>query len=175
MLNYAQKSTVIAMGVFLSSVVFPSYLTSSYHSIVYAAVISCGPTGPGIPPCNGTEGDDNMKGDSGRNSMNGLGGNDQLSAGPGHDGLHGGYGDDTLNGGPGNDVLYGSVGADSFRCGAGDDRIDDFTESAGDTKSNDCEVLWSGNATLSGGGLANDTLSGFPGNNTLSANNSSSQ
>jgi hypothetical protein len=142
MFNYLQRLTVLAMVIFLSSAIFPSSpLTSPYYSIVYAAVISCGPTGPLIPPCNGTEGDDIMKGDAGRNEINGLGGHDQLSGGPGIDELQGGYGNDQLSGGPGDDILYGSFGADSLNCGTGNDLVLYFNQSEGDTKSNDCERI----------------------------------
>jgi|SoiMetStandDraft_2_1073263.scaffolds.fasta_scaffold1040038_1 hypothetical protein len=94
-----------------------------------------------------------MKGDLERNWMNGLDGNDQL------------------NDGAGDDSFYGSVRADSFKCGTGNDRIDDFSPSEGDTKSNDCENIGYSNHT----GVSNETLTGFPANHTLRANNSSSQ
>lgn len=168
MLNYAQGLTVVAMGVFLSSVIFPSYLTTPY---LYAAVISCGPSGPLIPPCYGTPFDDNMKGDNEHNVIGGMGGNDQISGAGSVDSLHGGYGDDSLSGGPGDDSLFGSVGTDSFKCGTGNDRIVDFNPSEGDTKSNDCENIGYSNHT----GVSNETLTGFPANHTLSANNSTSQ
>ena len=145
MFNYLQRLTVLMMAIFLSCVLLFQFspLTLPYYSIVYAAVISCGPiSDPQWDPCNGTEGDDNMRGDAEQNKINGLGGNDQLSGAGGLDYLHGGYGNDQLTGGPGDDVLYGSPGADSFRCGPGYDTITYFTPSEGDTRSNDCEVLW---------------------------------
>lgn len=74
MLNYLQRLTVPVIAVFFFSALssfFP--LTSPYYSIVYAAVISCGPfTDPRYDPCNGTYGNDNMKGDGGPNKINGL-------------------------------------------------------------------------------------------------------
>ena len=134
---------------------------------MYAAVISCGPaTDPRWNPCNGTEADDNMKGDVEYNAMNGLWGNDQMSGGGSFDSLHGGYGNDQLSSGPGDDLLYGSVGADTFRCGTGNDRITDFNPSEGDTKSNDCENIGYSNHT----GVSNETLTGFPAYLTLSPN-----
>jgi RTX calcium-binding nonapeptide repeat (4 copies) len=137
MFNYLKKLTVLIMAFQLS------LLTLPYYSMVYAAVISCGPASdPRWYPCNGTTGDDNMKGDSERNSMNGLWSNDQLSGGGGNDGLHDGYGNDQLIGGLGDDNLYGSVGADSLKCRPGNDQISYFNASEGDTKSNDCERLW---------------------------------
>ena len=176
MLNYVQKITFTIIAIFLFSVIFPSALTSSYHSIVYAAVITCNSSEG--PDCYGTYGDDDMRGDAGHNSISGLSGNDQLSAGPGPDILHGGPENDQLSAGPGGDLLYGSIGTDSFRCGAGTDRIVDFNPSEGDTKSNDCENIGYSNHT----GVSNETLTGLPANSTgflanqtLSANNSSSQ
>lgn len=108
MLNYAQKLTVMAMGVFLCSVIFPSYLTSPYHFTAYAAVINCG-LHTGIP-CSGTQFDDVMRGDNEFNVMNGLGGNDQMSGAGSVDHLHGGDGNDQLSGGPGDDALFGALG-----------------------------------------------------------------
>jgi hypothetical protein len=170
MINYLQKFMILAMSIFLSSFIFPSYFTSPYHSIVYAAVISCS-SSPGSPNrCYGTEGDDDMKGDAGPNTIGSLGGNDQVTGGPGNDFLHGGDGNDQLTGGPGDDTLYGAFGVDSFKCGAGSDTIWYFDQSE-DTKSNDCETLWSGNTT----GISNETFTGLPANHTLSANNFSSQ
>jgi RTX calcium-binding nonapeptide repeat (4 copies) len=132
------------MAIFLSCVLLFQFslLTLPYTSVIYAAVISCSNRAGLDPPCPGTEGDDNMKGDAGHNSMNGLGGNDQMSGGAGNDRLHGGYSNDQLTGRPGDESLYGSLGADSFKCGPGNDQIDYFTPSEGDTKSNDCEILW---------------------------------
>lgn len=152
------------MGVFLSSIILPSYLTSAYYSIVYAAIISCGHY------CLGTANDDVMRGDNEPNTIGGLHGNDQISGAGGYDDLHGGYGNDQLSAGPSDDLLQGSVGADSFKCGPGNDRITDFNPSEGDTKSNDCENVGHSNHT----GVSNETLTG-PANITLSANNSTSQ
>jgi Ca2+-binding RTX toxin-like protein len=143
-LNSIQKLKVLTLTIFLFYTLFIqlSFLKILNHSIVYAAVISCDPAGPSLDTCNGTEEDDNMKGDSERNLMYGLGGDDQLSGGADSDGLHGGSGDDQLIGGPGDDILYGSPGEDSFRCGHGNDQIIYFNASEGDTKTNDCERLW---------------------------------
>jgi len=126
---------------------------------ILAAVITCSPSNN---PCNGTEGDDIMKGDNNPNDIFGLGGNDRISAGGGFaaDELLGGVGDDILMGQKDPDVLQGEIGndkligggdrdvfdggpgADSFDCGPGDnDWIIDFNPSEGDTKSNDCELF----------------------------------
>lgn len=130
------------MAKFLYSVLFFLFSIYANYSIVYAAVISCDPAGPFLNTCDGTEGDDNMKGDSERNSIYGHEGDDQVSGGAGNDGVHGGLGDDQLIGGPGDDILFGSPGADYFNCGPGNDQIINFNGSEDDTKSNDCERLW---------------------------------
>jgi hypothetical protein len=134
----------LTIAVFLSCLLFFQFsmMAYMYYPIANAAVISCGPSGPSLDTCDGTEGDDNMEGDSDINSIYGLGGDDQLSGGAGNDGLHGGAGNDKLTGGPGDDILYGSPGEDSFECGPGKDQIIYFNLSEGDTKSNDCESLW---------------------------------
>lgn len=139
-----KKLKVLTMAIFLFCILYIQLfgLKFLYYPIVYGAVISCGPTGPVLKTCDGTEGDDNMKGDSDSNLIYGLGGDDQLSGGAGSDGLHGGSGNDELTGGPGDDILYGSPGEDSFNCGSGNDQIINFNESEGDTKSDDCESLW---------------------------------
>ena len=143
-LNSMQKLKVLTLTIILFCTLFIqlSILKILNPPIVNAAVISCDPAGPSLDTCNGTEEDDNMKGDSERNLMYGLGGDDQLSGGADSDGLHGGSGDDQLIGGPGDDILYGSPGEDSFRCGHGNDQIIYFNASEGDTKTNDCERLW---------------------------------
>lgn len=75
-------------------------------------------------------------------------------------------------------LFLGRWGADSYKCGPGDDQISYFNAAEGDTKTNDCERLWPSNAT----GISNDTftgfpanLTGFPPNQTLSANNLTSR
>jgi RTX calcium-binding nonapeptide repeat (4 copies) len=144
MLYYPQRLEGLTTAIFFSCILvfLFSILTSLHCPIVYAAVISCGPAGPSLDTCDGTERDDNMEGDSDGNSIYGLGGDDQLSGGLGNDGLHGGSGNDKLTGGPGDDILFGSPGEDSFYCGLGNDQIIHFNLSEGDTKSNDCESIW---------------------------------
>ena len=142
-LNSMQNLKALTLILFLFYVFLElSVLKILNHSFVYAAVISCDPAGPSLDTCNGTEGDDNMKGDFEGSLMYGFGGDDQLSGGADSDGLHGGSGDDQLIGGPGDDILYGSPGEDSFRCGPGNDQIIYFNTSEGHIKTNDCESLW---------------------------------
>jgi Ca2+-binding RTX toxin-like protein len=103
--------TILATVVFISSfMLIPwSPLRSSSYSRVYAAgVIEC--VGPSV--CNGTAGDDNMKGDADPNVMNGRAGNDHMSGGGGNDGMDGAGGNDKMSGGDGNDALGGTDGND---------------------------------------------------------------
>ena len=60
-------------------------------------------------------GDDEFKGDDGRETVSG---------GPGNDTLTGGAGDDVFDGGDGNDILTGDGGRDQLVAGAGDDTLD---------------------------------------------------
>ncbi len=69
--------------------------------------------------------------------------------GRGHDKLSGAKGNDQLVGGLGNDILTGRLGADSFDCGPGNDMIIGFSETEGDTKTGDCEVIIVQGLTLS--------------------------
>lgn len=150
------RLTIVTMAIFSSSITLLLFATSPITQ-VWAAVINCGFSGR----CNGTEGDDNMKGGAGLNDMFGLGGNDRMSAGDhidellggegndilsgdkGGDALQGENGNDTLFGGAEGDLFNGGPGADSFKCGPGiNDRIEDFNASQGDTKSNDCEIIF---------------------------------
>jgi Ca2+-binding RTX toxin-like protein len=82
-----------------------------------------------------TEGDDEIYGTSGSDTLNGLGGNDVLYGFAGSDTLNGGAGDDVLVGGLGRDFLTGGAGADLFRIvsfhdstGSGRDKILDFQQ-----------------------------------------------
>lgn len=56
-------------------------------------------------------------------SLFGGNGNDQLQGGDGNDTLDGGNGNDQLDGGAGNDVLNGGNGCDQLAGGAGDDSL----------------------------------------------------
>jgi Tol biopolymer transport system component len=89
---------------------------------------------------NGTPGNDNLTGTSGKDIINGSEGDDVLiglrasdvlNGGDGNDILSGGKGFDTLNGGLGNDILEGGAGKDVFVLGAGlgVDTFSDFTNS----------------------------------------------
>jgi Ca2+-binding RTX toxin-like protein len=89
---------------------------------------------------NGTPGNDNLTGTSGKEIINGSEGDDVLTGlrasdvlngGDGNDILSGGKGFDTLNGGLGNDNLVGGGAKDVFVLGAGlgVDTISDFTNS----------------------------------------------
>ena len=81
----------------------------------------------------GGRGDDYLEGGNGNDILYGGDDNDQLDGGSGDDTLYGedgddhmigGYGNDTLYGGSGNDHLYGGSGDDILYGGAGDDYLE---------------------------------------------------
>ncbi len=71
----------------------------------------------------GTEGDDVLVGDAGRNVLYSYGGNDRVEGRAGSDDLFGGAGEDLLLGEDGNDALFGEAGNDILDGGAGDDTL----------------------------------------------------
>jgi len=84
-----------------------------------------------------TEGDDELFGTSGADSISALGGNDVLYGFAGGDSLNGGAGNDLIVGGGGRDFLTGGAGADLFVIesftdsrGSSRDKILDFTQGA---------------------------------------------
>lgn len=91
----------------------------------------------------GTEGDDDLFGDDGNDTINALGGNDHVE---------GGDGNDIINGGFGNDQLFGGVGDDIIEAGG------DWDNSYGE-EGNDTITDSSGGGWLVGG-PGNDTLTG---------------
>ena len=100
-------------------------------------VISC-PTGSTlVTPCEGTQGDDEMRGATSGSGwpdvMRGRGGKDvmygylygdTIYGEGGSDTLYGGIHDDELWGGADNDILYGSLGNDRLLGGTGADELD---------------------------------------------------
>jgi trimeric autotransporter adhesin len=90
----------------------------------------------------GTEGADELYGNSSGDELDGLAGDDNL---------YGYGGDDQLSGGEGNDCLYGQEGADTITGDDGDDRL--YGGAEGDTLQ---------------GGIGSDTLVGGLGNDQLS-------
>ncbi|HJR84109.1 MAG TPA: discoidin domain-containing protein [Nitrososphaeraceae archaeon] len=74
-------------------------------------------------PCVGTDGDDDMRGDVGTNSIHGKIGNDLLMGGDANDGLYGYEGDDIIVGGQGNDGIDGYEGNDKIDGSEGGDSI----------------------------------------------------
>src|SRR6188768_603383 len=67
------------------------------------------------PPIYGTNGNHNLSGGNGKDTIHGLGGDDIIS---------GGNGIDNLFGDAGNDQLFGDNGADNLTGGDGDDLLD---------------------------------------------------
>lgn len=117
---------------------------------------------------SGTDLDNEIRGNNGRNILIGRGGNDQvfgfagndtLQGDAGADTLYGGSDDDSLTGGDGNDSLQGEDGHDTLQGGIGDDSLYGGT----------------GNDVLSGGdgidlilgGAGDDRLDGEAGNDSM--------
>ena len=73
---------------------------------------------------HGYDGNDEMDGGDGDDYLYGDSGDDQLYGGNGNDKLHGFNDNDVLNGGSGNDELYGDNGNDIINGGSGNDKID---------------------------------------------------
>ena len=71
----------------------------------------------------GSDFDDRLSGDNGKNVFEGGKGDDQIDGRGGKDQIKGGRGDDTLEGGDGNDRIKGDAGADCIIGGAGDDKL----------------------------------------------------
>jgi DNA-binding beta-propeller fold protein YncE len=131
-------------------------------------------------PCSGTDGRDQMIGDSGFNDMYGKKGNDlmfgrgdddRMSGNEGIDYMHGedgvdrmsgGEGNDNINGGNGNDVIWGEPGNDNLYGGNGDDAMfgilgnDHMDGGAGN------EIVMDGNEGDDNmyGGAGNDLMNG---------------
>jgi hypothetical protein len=76
-----------------------------------------------VPTIVGTDGDDVLRGTTGRDVVMGLGGNDTITGGNGDDVICGGAGKDTIAGGNGDDVLLGGAGEDTLRGENGSDTL----------------------------------------------------
>lgn len=72
---------------------------------------------------DGGAGDDTIKSSEGHDILSGGLGDDTIEAGDGYNRLDGGAGDDTLASGEDNDVLIGGAGDDTLQSGAGDDTL----------------------------------------------------
>lgn len=82
-----------------------------------------------VASLQGGDGNDQLFGGGGANTLVGGGGDDVLDGDAGNDTLQGGAGDDVLIGGSGNDTLTGGAGADFIDGGSGDDVITAATSS----------------------------------------------
>jgi len=71
----------------------------------------------------GGNGNDELVGAGGDDTLNGGNGNDLIRGGSGEDRINAGRGNDTIDGGAGHDVLIGGDGADRVNGGAGNDKI----------------------------------------------------
>lgn len=101
-------------------------------------------------------GNDVLRGDDGNDTLYGGSGHDSLAGGAGADLLHGEDGDDTLTADLGNDSLYGGLGRDSLYGGGGDNALYGGTEA-------DLMQAGAGNDRMEGGTGA-DTMEGGLGN-----------
>jgi Ca2+-binding RTX toxin-like protein len=117
---------------------------------------------------NGGQGNDHIEGDAGNDSLDGADGDDTLTGGADDDFMHGREGSDLLQGSDGNDTLRGGGGLDFLSGGAGND---DMRGSLGQ----DYLQGGSGNDSLHGGyggdalhgGAGEDTLDGGEGNDVV--------
>jgi len=104
--------------------------------VAEAATIQC-PTGTSeLNPCEGTDSNDTMYGNSGWNDyMYAYFGNDVLWGYSYYDTLHAGDGHDTLHGGPDGDYLWGGKGDDGLKGGEGADNLRDREARTSGTRS----------------------------------------
>ena len=79
------------------------------------------PSPDGNDNLTGNAGNDSLYGGDGNDTLNGNMGNDSLYGGDGNDFLNGGMSSDRLFGGNGDDTLLGGLGADTMTDGSGDD------------------------------------------------------
>lgn len=127
---------------------------------------------------SGTEGADNLVGDSYDNTIIGNGGDDFIDGEYGNDALFGGSGRDSVQGDYGNDRLYGGDGDDSLQGWFGNDLLeggagwDQMFGDAGDdvlrgSDGNDYLVGDDDNRAAWGNALSRDTLDGGVGEDVL--------
>ncbi len=120
-----------------------------------------------IENLEGSEFEDLLIGDAGKNIISGLGGNDLIYGEAGDDWLDGGTGSDRLYGGDGNDNLYGRADEDLLKGEAGNDNLN-----GGD--GNDQLYGQDGRDTLNGN-AGNDYLEGGTGDDQLYGSNGNDQ
>lgn len=114
-----------------------SVLPDRFNEISYTNITCIS----GLNSCYGTDADDFMTGDNGKNSMHGFsgndimygnggddwmvgyGGDDQIEGGDGLDQIFGSQGNDMLSGGNGNNIIYGEEGNDKIYGGSDDDKL----------------------------------------------------
>jgi Ca2+-binding RTX toxin-like protein len=124
----------------------------------------------GFENVGGTNFDDSLIGDDGKNRLSGHDGDDTLSGGGGDDVLEGGdnnfaaSNDDELSGGDGNDRLNGDTGVDVLSGGLGNDYLDTggrFQSGNDDTAlggAGDDTIVTDAGDDLCNGGKGNDTV-----------------
>lgn len=154
-----------------------SGLTADLQNAAANTGEAAGDTYVSIENMSGSAFGDNLRGDSGSNTIwgvngndwiHGRGGSDVLNGGNGHDRLYGGGGGDNVGGGNGNDRLYGQSGYDRLRGDAGNDRLSGGHGSDSLEGGTGLDTLFGGNGhdTLLGGSQG-DSLNGGSGNDRL--------
>ncbi|MEO1066384.1 MAG: peroxidase family protein [Pseudomonadota bacterium] len=117
---------------------------------------------------NGNGGDDDLFGDEGRDRLNGGNGDDGLNGGSGNDILSGDNGNDEIDGGDGNDRAYGGNGDDIIDGGANKDRLQGGNGNDMIDGGSGADVAKGGNgADIIDGGSGNDRLFGDNGADTV--------
>jgi Ca2+-binding RTX toxin-like protein len=125
---------------------------------------------------NGGEGDDQLTGGFGNNSLNGndgndglygRGGNDYLNGGEGNDRMFGNGGNDYLIGQGGNDEMYGGGGNDNLQGGDGNDIMEGGAGSDYLSGGRGDDNMRGDNYSLSNSGGGNDAIYGGPGRDSI--------
>ena len=114
-------------------------------------------------------GSDSVSGDGGNDTVRGGSDDDTVSGGADDDQITGGNGSDSIGGDAGNDLLFGNGDGDMISGGDGADTI--YGGAGDDTASGgtgDDEILGQGGADVLAGDAGADTLFGGSGNDTLS-------
>ncbi len=124
--------------------------------------------GEGDDELFGMGGNDTINGGAGDDLMGGDNGNDTMNGGPGNDEMFEFNDDDVMNGDDGNDVVDGGKGSDTLRGGFGNDFLFGREDADQLFGNNGSDTLWSGDDDdRLEGGSGDDMLAGQAGDDTL--------